>query len=89
MTSRFPRTIPSLHGSPKAFLIDGRLKASRAVAKAMAALSEIKPHGRDYVGRPDALRQDLDIYKDRFLSLDSLYSSLLDEAQWIDENFDR
>lgn len=64
-----------------------RIAARSAVMNAFKALSEIRPHGRDYqtASDPDAFKNDLAVHEGRMQMLDALHNELLDEALAIKE----
>lgn len=77
--------IVNLNGTDRESLIDQRLVAMNALQAAMKALQGTAPHGRDYIGHPDAFARDRAIYQARFASLDALRNELSDEALAIQE----
>lgn len=62
-----------------------RVKALTALHAAMDSLSELRPHGRDYIGDDQAYQRDLSIYSERFRQLDALHNAIMDEAVAIKE----
>lgn len=79
MTYRI-RPIINLNGETRQNHIDRRIDARTALREAMARLSELRPHGRDYPNAKDRLAMDLSEYTRRFAELDALANILLDEA---------
>ncbi len=57
-----------------------RLVVMDLIGDLMHSMSEIRPHGRDYIGETDAYQRDLAIHQERFAVLDKLLNELRDEA---------
>ena len=74
------KPIVTLNGTCREDLIDQRLAAMGALQTAMEALQRLAPHGRDYIGEPDAYKRDRAIYQTRFAALDAMRNELSDEA---------
>lgn len=79
------KPILNLNGTHPEALIEARLRAREAIFAAMAALSDVAPNGRDYIGQPDAFDRDRKIHAERVRLLDRLHNELLDEAAAIQE----
>lgn len=82
------KPILNLNGTSAAALIEARMNAREAVLALMAALGDVAPHGRDYIGHPDAFKRDQEIHVERIRFLDRLYNELGDEALAIDTSSD-
>ena len=75
--------LPNINGSSRESLVAARRKAMDAVNTAIAALREVRPHGRDYQTAPDpaeALRTDQKRHNEREGALIEIYLLLQDEA---------
>jgi hypothetical protein len=70
----------NLNGTSPEKMIQDRLHARRMVLAAMEALGELAPNGRDYIGKPEDMKRDQVIHRDRVRFLDALYDALEDEA---------
>lgn len=79
------KPILNLNGTSAEALIEARLNAREAVLALIAALGDVAPNGRDYIGHPDAYARDRQIHADRLNILDRLYNELGDEALAIQE----
>lgn len=65
--------------------IQQRIDIMTAVRDTIRSLSEIRPHGRDYLGDSEAYQRDLKIHAERIMVLDKLYNEIHDEALAIQE----
>lgn len=79
------KPILNLNGTSAEALIEAQVNARQAVLALMAALGDVAPNGRDYIGHPDAYARDRQIHADRLNILDRLYNELGDEALAIQE----
>lgn len=79
------KPILNLNGTSAEALIEARLNAREAVLALIAALGDVAPNGRDYIGHPDAFKHDQEIHAERIRFLDRLYNELGDEALAIQE----
>lgn len=77
---RIMQPIININGTAREVHINFRRRALNALVELMEAVSEIRPHGRDYLGNAEAYNRDLDIHKERFAVLDKLRNEIMDEA---------
>ena len=73
------------NGATAESYIEARITARQKIRDLMAALSQIKPHGRDYqtACNPDAYRRDTETHNLRMLFLDQLYNDMEEEMEQI------
>lgn len=76
----------NINGMSREQHIQQRIDAMLAVRNVIKALSDIRPHGRDYIGDTDSYQRDLEIHAERIMVLDKLYNELHDEALSIQGN---
>ena len=69
-------------GTPKNLLVEARSNAALALEEALDALSETAPHGRDYY-TPDAFARALELYRERYTTLETMARKLRAEAEAI------
>jgi len=60
--------------------VELRINARNKLFDAMVAISDLRPHGRDYLGDDAAYERDLAIHNERFAFLDRLNNELYEEA---------
>jgi hypothetical protein len=68
------------NGTSREELIQQRIRAREAVIQAIRVMSEMRPHGRDYLGDTETYHRDRVTHDERIAVLDKLYCELLDEA---------
>jgi hypothetical protein len=73
----------NINGTSREELIQQRIKAREAVRGLIAIMSEMRPHGRDYLGDTDTYNRDRATHDERIANLDKLYNELLEEAMAI------
>ena len=66
-------------GTPKNLLVEARSNPALALED---ALSETAPHGRDYY-TPDAFARALELYRERYTTLETMARKLRAEAEAI------
>lgn len=73
------------NGTSRQELVNQRISFDCALQIAMERLNEMKPHGRDYIGKDHQYSLDRAVYQERFAILDKLRNENMDEALAIKE----
>jgi hypothetical protein len=82
----YMKPIININGATRESHVQARIEARAAIQAAMKAVSELRPHGRDYLGDTARLDADMKIYIERFAALTALYNELEIEALEILQN---
>lgn len=75
----------NINGMTREQHVRQRIDVLNAIENLMEKMSEIRPHGRDYIGNTEAYQRDLAIHNARFADLDRLRNEVQDEAMAIQE----
>lgn len=70
----------TISGDKRETLIKDRVCCMVPLRETLLCLSDTKPHGRNYIGQPEAYERDLKIYKERRDALEALLDALLEET---------
>jgi hypothetical protein len=76
----YMKPIININGATRESHVQARLDARAYMLKAIEAMSELRPHGRDYLGDMVRLYADMQIYNERQAMLNKLYNELEMEA---------
>jgi hypothetical protein len=74
------KPIININGATRESHVQARLDARSSILSAITAISELRPHGRDYLGDMPRLYADMQIYNERQAMLNKLYNELEMEA---------
>lgn len=71
-----PNPIVNINGSTRKALVDQQIAVARAIDAAMDALTQAKPHPRDYLGDKERLKVDMIEHAARFKTLHDLHTAV-------------